>query len=238
MITNQNMTRLMGEFKVVQRTKDGMFNATDLADQWNTHDPDNVKRIDNFLVNSATKNFIKALNEEVVLQNYTSKLQISYETLQRELDLFDIQNIPKEILDSTRGRYGGTWMHPFLFIKFAMWLNPRFEVQVIKFVYDKLISYRHGAGDNYKTLSGAASRFDDVNYKRVAKGLNYIIFGKHQNGIRNYATEKELERLVKLEEKLAFCIDMGYIKSFDDLIGEMRRIYYDTHDKKIYRQSR
>lgn len=38
-------------------------------------------------------------------------------------------------------RGGGTWMHPILFVKFAMWLNPRFEVQVIKFVYDQMLKY-------------------------------------------------------------------------------------------------
>lgn len=35
------------------------------------------------------------------------------------------------------------WMHPFLFTKFAMWINPRFEVKVIRFVYDEMIQYRN-----------------------------------------------------------------------------------------------
>ena len=37
----------------------------------------------------------------------------------------------------TRGKYnGGTWMHPMLFIDFAMWINPSFKYDVLKFVYD------------------------------------------------------------------------------------------------------
>ncbi len=36
MKTNQEMIRPMGNFNVIQRTKDGMFNATDLLKQWNS----------------------------------------------------------------------------------------------------------------------------------------------------------------------------------------------------------
>ncbi len=35
MKTNVVMKREMGEFTVLQRTKDGMFNSTDLLRQWN-----------------------------------------------------------------------------------------------------------------------------------------------------------------------------------------------------------
>ena len=35
MKTNNVILRPMGEFKVAQRTKDGMFNATELLKQWN-----------------------------------------------------------------------------------------------------------------------------------------------------------------------------------------------------------
>lgn len=35
MKTNQIIIRPMGDFKVIQRTKDAFFNATDLLKQWN-----------------------------------------------------------------------------------------------------------------------------------------------------------------------------------------------------------
>lgn len=46
-------------------------------------------------------------------------------------------------------------MHPFLFTKFAMWINPRFEVKVIRFVYDEMIQYRNLAGDAYPRMCAA-----------------------------------------------------------------------------------
>jgi len=118
MKTNQVMLRPMGCFSVEQRTKDGVFNASALLKQWNESAGDK-KEIKKFFENQNTKEFISALIEEENL------------------------NGEKSAYLTSRGKYnGGTWMHPILFVKFAMWLNPRFEVKVIKFIYDQMIAYR------------------------------------------------------------------------------------------------
>ena len=39
---------------------------------------------------------------------------------------------------ASRGINSGTWMHPLLFIDYAMLLNLYFKVKVLKFVYDEL----------------------------------------------------------------------------------------------------
>lgn len=120
------------------------------------------------------------------------------------------------------------YMHPYLFIDFAMWINPTFKYEVIKFVYDELIKNRHEAGDNYLRLSGSASMFPNVDYKLIAKGLNHIVFGKHYKGIRDNASEQKLKELYELEEKLVFAIDMGLIKNFGQLIQTMRDMWAKT----------
>jgi len=205
MKTNQNMVRKMGNFEVVQRTKDGMFNATILLKQWN--EKLGVKKeVSKFFELKQTSEFIKVLEQEENL------------------------NTQETAYLKTRGKYGGTWMHPILFVKFAMWINPKFEYFVIKFVYDQLIKYRHQAGDNYGQLQKAAAKLKGVNYPQIAKGLNYIVFGKHESGVlRQQATEEQLEELTKLEEKLAFSIDMGYIKSYIQLLNEMRKIWHQKN---------
>ena len=48
MITNQLMLRKIGDFDVIQRTKDGYFNATNLLNQWNIQNPDKQRRLDKF----------------------------------------------------------------------------------------------------------------------------------------------------------------------------------------------
>lgn len=204
MKTSVNMIRNMGNFDVTQRTKDGFFNATELIKQWNKFSGQN-KRIVDFFENKQTTGFIKALEKE------------------------EFANVPNSTHLKVRGKYGGTWMTPILFIKFSMWLNPEFEVKVIKFVYDNLIAFRDNAGDNYVGLTNAVSRFQNVNYSQLAKGLNWIVFNRHENGIRQTATEDQLRSLVNLQEKLAFACDMGYIRTFDELLNEMRRIWHNEN---------
>ena len=202
MKTSVNMVRKMGNFEVVQRTKDGMFNATELLKQWNKYSG-MKKEIKDFFENKSTKEFIQTIESE------------------------DSANRGNSPYLKTRGKYGGTWMHPYLFIDFAMWLNPKFKYKVIQFVHDQLIEQRHLAGDMYKTLSKAASQLPGVNYSQLAKGLNYIVFGRHESGIlRQQASREQLNELSEIQNKLAFAVDMGYIKTFDGLLEEMRKIWH------------
>lgn len=205
----------MGEYDVLQRTGDGMFNATDLLRQWNIANPNNQRRLDKFWEGTHLNELMSEIAENEL--NFKSP------------NFGDLKNA---LSRTVRGKYnGGTFMHPFLFIKFAMYLSPRFEYQVIKFVYDKLIENRHLAGDNYNKLTAQVVKFTDVDYSHLAKGLNYIVFGKHYKGIRDSATTEQLTALHLLEEKLAFAIQMGYITNFDNLISEMQRIYIDNMKK-------
>ena len=219
MKTSVNMIRKMGKYDVVQRTKDSMFNATALVSQWNnTNDSD--KRIKDFIKLSQTSEFIDELQKEVKSQRDFSP------------------NGDYQVVSTIKGRNtknGKTrdvvWYHPYLFIKFAMWLNPRFELQVIKFVADQLIENRTSAGDNFNGLTSAVQKFRNIDYRTMAKGLNWIIFDHHEKSIRDTGTQEQLEELVELEKKLAFAVDMGYIKTFDELINDMRDMYFKKWGK-------
>jgi len=207
MKTNVIMNRSMGGLKVNQRTKDSMFNATSLLDQWNKSkglEGRKGKRIDDFLKLKSTIEFIDALTEEIINTDDSRYL---------------------ETHKSTRGKNGGTWMHPYLFIDFAMWINPKFKVQVIKFVYDELIKNRHSAGDNYKLLSQSGVKLKGYNFSEIATAMNWIVFDKKGKNLRQSATQEELKELSEIQTKLSFAIDMGYIKSYPMLIAEMQEMY-------------
>ena len=100
-------------------------------------------------------------------------------------------------------------MHPVLFVKFAMWLNQRFEVQVIKFVYDEMIKYRNEAGDAYNKLGSAVSKIVRKDFmpqamQKAGEALNWIVFNEHERNIRNqYGEEKKQRELYELERKVA-----------------------------------
>lgn len=219
MKTNQVMLRPMGCFSVEQRTKDGMFNATALLKQWN-ESAGEKKEIKKFFENQNTKEFISALIEEENL------------------------NGEKSAYLTSRGKYnGGTWMHPILFVKFAMWLNPRFEVKVIKFIYDQMIAYRNEAGDAYRELSMAVAKIVAPNFmqsamKQLAQAINYCVFNEHATAIRNkHGEESKMRQLFELERKVASLIDEGFINKFDNVIEYLRNQWRRTNTPKVFQSA-
>lgn len=228
MKTNQIMIRPMGQFAVEQRTKDGMFNATALMRQWNQYVSENQcdtntqkngylkkKDIDDFFANKGTSLFIEALLVE--------------ETLGGE----------REAFLKSRGKNGGTWMHPILFVKFAMWLNPRFEVQVIKFVYDHMIEYRNEAGDAYKELCTAISKivgrgFLRVAISNIAKAINWVVFNNHEAMIRNKeGVEDKMKELFSAEKTVAMLINDGFLSSYEGVVKYLRKKWSEKWAPKV-----
>lgn len=203
MKTNQIMTRQLANFKVEQRTKDGYFNLTGLLNSWNS-ETGAKKELKDYFGNKATQEFIKALAEEENLKGEKSPYLAS------------------------RGKNGGTWGHPLLFIDFAMWLNPAFKVKVLKFVSDQMLSYRNEAGEAYKMLASAVSNIVPKNSIReymetIAKGLNWIIVGRHDKMVRNeYGTEEKQKEYFLLEKQVAMLINDGFLKTGDEVVNYLR----------------
>ena len=184
MKTNQIMIRQMGDFKVEQRTKDGFFNATDLLKQWNVSNR-TKKEIKDYLLNKSTEEFLEALIEEEDLNKGNSPYL------------------------SSRGKNGGTWMHPLLFLDFAMWLNPRFKVKVLKFIQDEMIKFRNLAGDAYPEMCKAVHSILPENIFRekisaLAKSINIIVYGKHEQQMRNKVGDvTKIKELYELQLQIA-----------------------------------
>jgi hypothetical protein len=218
MKTNQILTRKMGDFNVNQRTSDGMFNATELLKQWNDKSG-HQKKLDHFFENNATEEFVNAIVSE---ENYNTR---------------------NSVYLKTRGKNGGTWMHPILFIDFAMWINPKFKVKVLKFVYDELIKNRHDAGDNYRLLAESVSKivtkpFLPMAIQNIAKAINYVVFNKHVSGIRNtQASEDTLKQLSDLEFKISELINEGFITTYDQAMNYLRKQWNNKHQPKLLKQS-
>lgn len=78
--------------------EDGYINMTKAAEQFPG------KRIDNFWANEETRQYIQAMDD------------------------FLIPSISSELIQSKKGRHGGTFCHPKLAVFFARWLDVRFAV--------------------------------------------------------------------------------------------------------------
>ena len=214
MKTNQIMKRKLVNFTVEQRTKDAFFNATNLLKQWNEQNGVTQRKMENYFASSKTVEFIQTIMERENL--HTPKLVYV-----------------KSKARADRG--GGTFMHPLLFIDFAMWINPSFKYDVLKFVYDRMLSYRNEAGEAYKELASAVSRIVPKNEIRkymetIAKGINFIIVGKHDHLVRNeYGTEEKQKEYFELEKQVAMLINDGFLKTGDDAVNYLRRKFMQKY---------
>lgn len=218
MKTNQIMIRQMGEFSVKQRTKDGFFNATELLKQWNRVSG-MKKEVTKFLDLGSTSELVKIIMEREDLHTQDSTYVKSR---------------------ASRGDNAGTWMHPVLFIDFAMWINPSFKYDVIKFVYDDMIRYRNLAGDSYKELASAISKIVPKTFipkamQKVGEALNWIIFDSHEPLLRNkHGNESKQRELWQLEKKVADLINEGFILDYDILISYLRKQYQKRNLPNVF----
>lgn len=263
----------MGDFNVEQRTKDGYFNATSLLKQWNAEHPNKERLLDNFWKSTHLAEFMQEIvkdkensksvestdlniteNQAVIKSPNSTDLSKrgmtdDFEHVQNnESDVsfeysLSVGNLKQVLTKTARGANGGTWMHPILFIKFAMYLNPAFEYQVIKFVADQMIDYRKEAGDSYRRLAAAvqticpSERLCDK-MPIVSRALDFITFNSHEKGEKQrnlHGTEKDMKELLYLERHLSELIEDGLIRSFDELVVYMRKKWTDKYCPKLLR---
>lgn len=176
MKTNQIMVREQKGF--IQRTNDEYFSATKLIEYYNTnHKP---KQLGKYRINNSTKAFIKQLQSEGIEEPV--------------------------ITGRGTGENSGTWMHPKLFVDFAMWVSVEFKSIVIDYVLDGLIKSRHDAGDYYKEMTVAILDSYVEFYNKKPSPFVYAAEAamiKDVAGIekdRNELTEKELNILTNLQK--------------------------------------
>ena len=207
MKSNKIMKRQMGEYEVLQRTSDSYFDLNALLQQWNNGKGNSRRRLDKFMESPNTKSFIAALKND--LSNGQKRPNLDYQLVKYKKGSYSSSGrTPDEV-----------WAHPFIFLKFAMFLNPKFEVQVIKFVYDELISLRCDAGDNYIQLMKRVYGFPDCDFSKVAVALNWVAFNEHCKQRRDCGTVEQMRDLRQLEKTLCLMIDTNLVNSQMELVN-------------------
>lgn len=211
MKTNQIMKRefivaindVYNKATVRQRTKDSYFNATDLIHSYNMV-TGKRKDIAAFLALKSTSDF-----QDVIVSKGDTRILVSK----------DNQEVMKKAIEVTKGgRAQGTWMHPYMFIDFAMWLSPEFKYNTIKWVYDNLIKYRVESGDNYSVMSSALNRrYRDMFgkdapqsfYQLEAKRIKHLV-GIPEDADWNVCSEEQLALRNELELANIISFEMGH----------------------------
>ncbi len=108
-----------------------------------------------------------------------------------------------DLIDIKKGKYGGTWAHPYIMIDMAMWLNPDFKVDAIEFLSDNLIKNRDNSGESYKLMSKALYskfKFSESVFmvQEVAKRIKQVVNVEDWNN----ASEQQLKNRDKIHNNI------------------------------------
>lgn len=207
---------------IKQETKTGFMSLTDLQEAY-TH-----ARVLNGWSNKRIDHIIKQVeNSERIyyLLKEQGFVNVSIDTFTEMVEKDGMIKVLKKagVYKTTgRGENKTVMCNPYIWVLVAMELNPQLYAKVVTWLTDKLILNRIEAGNMCKALNSALYKIKNTDFSKIAIELNKKVFGKHEAGIRNTRGKEELEKLYRLEDRLAFAIDRGYIKSTEEIIKAIR----------------
>lgn len=185
MTTCVKMERELFGAIIKQNNQNCFFSATDLikgGNGWRIANGMDIVKFEDWKNRQSTKEFIKELEEQEKTR----------------------------VIISGRGRGHDTWVHPFIFIDLALWINPKLKVEVYKWLYDSLIQYRNQSGDSYKKMCGALylTETNKSNFKENMCNLAHRIKIECEVTDWQKATEKQLKLRDKIHENIALLSDV------------------------------
>ncbi len=123
----------------------------------------------------------------------------------------------------TKGRNGGTWLHPLLFIDFGMWVSVDLKVKVLKWVFDGLMELRDNSGDSFKAMNEALlenypQHANATNYMRIANAIAKAC-GAYELGADKWqlATKEQIEMRDSIHRRIAIYADV--VDNMEDCIN-------------------
>jgi len=181
------MERQLFGNSVRQNHKTGYFNLSDfavIANKLRIQDGMSEKNTELYFRNNSSKEFL---------------LQVSHE-----------ENIlVEDLYAKKKGKNGGYWVHPLIFIDAAMWFSPELKVKVLKWVLDELILVRDEGGESFKdVMSMLTRRYPEVKsnpiwYKRIARSI-YLTCGLSADDPNRWqkATKEQLQKRTKMHDEI------------------------------------
>jgi SOS response regulatory protein OraA/RecX len=217
MKTNQIMHRPFLNFTVRQMHKTGFINATDVTEIYNrirTAEGKAPKRLTQYFENKDTAEFMTELCHELNLQGKSKGGDSCFSLLN-----------PSDLKIIKRGKdNSGTWLHPYLFVDYAMWLNPKFRAKVVIWISDNLLFYRDSGGEAYKEMCHALDMKFGIGkkyweYAKVARRIAYKVFGTEDIDQWNYGSQESQYKRETLQRRVISAVEFGNFRTVDDVIN-------------------
>lgn len=215
----QSSDRNLFGITIRQNTKDSMLSITDLQkayDKARWMYGWNDKRISDILSTLDAKQRIYYILKELCL--VTADIFVFMEMVDKEGITKTLKTLG--VYKTTgRGENKQVVANPYIWVLIAMELNPMLYAKVVIWITDTLVFDRLEAGSEYLPMNTAIkSIVKEPNFPRYAILINEKVFGFHKSGMRNLASARELRRITELEELIINLIELGFVKSEDDII--------------------
>lgn len=127
-------------------------------------------------------------------------------------------------IKTKRGTGGGTWVHLYLMLDAAAWLDADFKLQLYDtFINNKILQWREDSGDEFINLNIAIDAYlperegkeNTGIFIQVARQLKAKILNGEE--VWNTATFNQLEKRAKIEKDLCGFLKLGMIRNYDHL---------------------
>lgn len=218
MKTQKIMVRDFGFGTVRQNHKTGWVCLTDILTAGNilrVQKGLEPRRMDKFFVLGDTQEYLQEMariadRQELDFMDYSKLTPSPPLESSQESSTCELAFSPKDFYESRRGRYGGTWGHPFLTIKLTSYLNKEFEIKMHAALYDGLLAARDSGGDSYRRMCdaldsafGLKAMGDPMVYSKIGTRIQFTVLYDFKRGAWEQASEKQLKSRDDLQDKLA-----------------------------------
>ena len=228
MKTEVILSRLFAGGAIRQLSKSGFLNATDITGIYNAMvaSGGSVKQMNDFFRQPSTQAYMTALCNELNLNGNSKPRYSKMDADGMDKGIADIWT-PADLKSIKRGKNNmGTWLHPYLFAKYAMWLSPEFEVKMIMWITDQLLELKKNVGAEYKALhralktSGIAIELWEC--AKVDKCIARKVVGDSQQGCWDGAEPEQHDLREDIEIRIAWAINSGLITSLSQAVEAIK----------------
>lgn len=176
-----------------------------------------------WLSSQQTRELLLALNRKFNTGNAISEDPI-FETDSRGRTKISEITKNNPFIRTKRGTGGGTWVHLYLLLDAAAWLDADFKLELYDtFINNKILQWREDGGDEFINLNMAIDAYlpereDKDNtgiFIQVAKQLKAKILSPDDTW--NTASFPQLEKRAKLEKELCNYLRLGMIRNYEHL---------------------
>jgi len=155
-----------------------LYNANDILKAYNKNN--NPKKLEDFMDNKSSKEFIKQIElEENLIPPKSGELKIS-------------------VVKTKRWKYWWTWMHPKILMDLMMWLSPEFKSKAYDFIINwyALAGKRNELKEWYKKMMKAIWDNGNTNFREEATMINVLCTG---SSARNQRARLDIDKMSQMD---------------------------------------